>query len=152
MRNGVSEFLDVAGEWHVTHHVDASLRPDFVGLDIEFRMAFTQDGPQLSGYGEKFLVEERQAGVDEVSHLEITGWANQNCVQVSLIEVGPARIIVGDIAWRASDPDHMTGSFRVDLARTSGRSEAVRRPVGFFKGAAGRCLPSVLLGSCPRLD
>jgi hypothetical protein len=41
--------------------------------------------------------------------------------------LGPERTIVGEIVWKAIDPDHMIGSFRVDLAKTSGRSEAVRQ-------------------------
>jgi hypothetical protein len=123
----VSEPLDLAGEWRVTHRVDASRRPDLVGLNIEFRMAFTQDGSQLSGYGEKILVDRQQASPDEISHLEVTGWASQTSVQVALIEVGRARTIVGDIAWSTIHPHRMAGSFRVDFAQTSGRSEAVRR-------------------------
>jgi hypothetical protein len=119
--------LDLTGDWHVTHHVDASIRPDFLGLAIEFRMAINQDGPQLAGYGEKFLVDQQRAGADEASRLEVTGWVSEAGVQISLIEVGPARTIIGDITWRALGSDHMAGSFRVDLAQTSGRSEAVRR-------------------------
>jgi hypothetical protein len=131
MRNKLSSApLDLTGTWRVTHRVAASRRPDFVGRDIAFRITFVQDGKQLAGEGEKFLVDFEPADPSEVSLLEITGWVHPTNVQISLMErspLGRAGAIVGEIAWKPIDPDHMIGSFRVDLAETSGRSEGVRQ-------------------------
>jgi len=125
-----SKPLDLTGRWRVIHFVETSQRRDFVGLDIEFHITFFQDGGQLAGEGEKFLVDRQPADPDEVSRLAITGWADDEEVRISLMESspqGPDRTIIGEIVWKALDPDHMIGSFRVDLAKTSGRSEAMRQ-------------------------
>ena len=119
--------LNVAGHWRVTHHVEASQRADFVGLDIAFQITLTQDGGQVAGEGEKFLVDRKPASAGEASRLEITGWAHETEVRISLMEVGPTRTTIGTIDWTAVDTDRMAGRFSVDLAKTSGRSEAVRQ-------------------------
>jgi len=124
------EPLDLTGRWRVTHHVEASRRPDFVGLDIEFQITFLQDGEQLAGEGEKLLVDQQPASPGEISQLAMTGWVHKAEVRISLMESSPQnpdRTIVGEIVWKAIGPDHMIGSFRVDLAATSGRSEAARQ-------------------------
>jgi hypothetical protein len=124
-----SEPLDLTGRWRVAHHVESSARPAFVGLDIEFQISFLQDGEQLAGEGEKFLVDRKPAGPEEASRLAITGWVHGRDVRISLMESTPqvpVRTIIGEIVWTAAGPDRMVGSFRVDLAETSGRSEATR--------------------------
>jgi hypothetical protein len=126
-----SQPLDLTGVWRVTHKVERSRRASLVGLRIEFKMTFLQDGKQLAGEGEKFLVDHQPARWEEASRLAITGWVHARDVKISLLEIAPQngqRAIVGEIAWVAIAPDHMAGSFRVDLAETSGRSEAVRLP------------------------
>src|SRR5687768_13529801 len=125
-----SKSLDLTGRWRVAHRVEASERPDFVGLDIEFHITFFQDGEQLAGEGEKFLVDRQPAGPDEVSRLAITGWVHGAEVRISLMEISaqhPQHTIVGEMVWKVVDADHMIGSFRVNLAETSGRSEAARQ-------------------------
>ena len=122
--------LDMTGRWRVTHHVVSSGRPEFIGLDSEFQISFSQDGQQLAGDGEKFLVDRQPADPGEVSRLAITGWVRDDDVRISLMELSlqrPAHTIIGEIAWKVKSRDHMIGSFRVDLAETSGRSEAVRQ-------------------------
>jgi hypothetical protein len=124
-----AEPLDMTGTWLVSHRVISSARPDFVGLDIQFQINFSQDGQQLAGDGEKFLVDSHPASPDEISRLAITGWVRDVDVRISLMELSlqrPARTIIGEIVWTATNRDRMVGSFRVDLAETSGRSEAVR--------------------------
>jgi hypothetical protein len=126
-----TEPLDMTGTWRVSHRVISSARPDFIGLEIEFQITFAQDGQQLAGDGEKFLVDSLPASPDEISRLAITGWVRENEINISLMELSlqrPARTIIGEIVWAAKSRDHMIGSFRVDLAETSGRSEAVREP------------------------
>lgn len=128
----VSEPLDLTGRWRVVHHVESSERVDFVGLNIEFQIDFLQDGQQLAGEGEKFLVDRQPANPDEISRLAITGWISGDEVRISLMEVtpnGPAQTIIGEIVWNAAGPAHMIGNFRVDVANTRGRSEAVRQAV-----------------------
>ncbi|HEX2139305.1 MAG TPA: hypothetical protein VHG33_06305 [Woeseiaceae bacterium] len=130
MTTKLSEALDLTGTWRVAHRVTASQRPDFLGLDVEFRITFVQDGGQLAGEGEKFLVDREPADPREVSHLEITGWVHETDVQISLMErspLSPERTIVGAISWKPVDANRMIGSFRVNLAETSGLSEAVRQ-------------------------
>ena len=125
----VTSDLDLTGTWRVHHRVEASQRATFVGLDIAFEINFVQDGKQLAGEGAKFLVDREPAGPHEISRLAITGWVHGDDVRIALIESPahlPDRAIIGEIVWRAIDPDRMTGRFRVDLAETSGRSEAVR--------------------------
>lgn len=122
--------LDLTGEWRVIHRVAASARLDFIGMDIAFQVRFSQDGQQLAGEGEKFLVDRQPASPDEVSHLAITGWVQDDDVTISLMEIsprGPERTIIGEIVWKAIDADRMLGHFRVDLADTTGLSEAVRQ-------------------------
>ena len=122
--------LDLTGRWQVIHHVAASARLDFIGLDIAFQIRFSQDGQQLAGEGEKFLVDRMPARPDEVSRLTITGWVQNDDVTISLMEIsprGPERTIIGEIVWKAIDADQMLGQFRVDLADTTGLSEAVRQ-------------------------
>jgi hypothetical protein len=123
--------LDLTGIWRVTHHVETSRRASLVGLRIEFKMTFVQDGNQLAGEGEKFLVDHQPAKWEEASRLAITGWVHGRDVRISLLEIAPQngqRAIVGEIAWIAEAPHRLAGSFRVDLAATSGRSEAERLP------------------------
>ncbi len=125
-----SKPLDLTGRWRVTHYVEASQRRNFIGMDIGFQITLFQDGEQLGGEGEKFLVDRQPANSDEVSRLAITGWVHDAEVRISLMESspqGPERTIIGEIVWNALSPDHMIGSFRVDLAETSGRSEAMRQ-------------------------
>lgn len=131
MRNAfTSKPLDLTGRWRVIHYVESSEQRNYIGLDIEFQITFLQDGEQLAGEGAKFLVDRQPAHLDEVSRLAMTGWVHEAEVRISLMESspqGPERTIVGEIVWKAMNPDHMVGSFRVDVARTSGRSEAMRQ-------------------------
>ena len=130
MRNpSASPPLDLTGRWRVRHRVERSLRPSFVGLSIEFQVSFLQDGPQLAGEGEKFLVDDAPAPPGETSRLAITGWIDGRNVRLSLLETAPQnadRTIYGEIFWQAVSADRLVGEFRVDLACTGGRSEALR--------------------------
>ena len=121
-------FPDLTGQWTVTHDVTASERHDFVGLSIEFQVTLLQSGDQLAGAGRKFLVAQHPADPEEGSQLEITGWVRGSRVQLALMEVPVSgdRINCGSIDWAVINPHLMTGTFNVDLARTSGRSNARR--------------------------
>ncbi len=122
---------DLTGQWRVIHDVQKSELARYVGLKIEFQMSLSQHGDQVSGVGEKFLVDWQLATREEASRLEVAGRVEERDIRLSLLESPPhhpERKIVGEIIWRAEDPDRMVGSFRVDHAATSGRSEALRRP------------------------
>lgn len=121
--------LDLTGSWWVKHRVRTSEQARYVGLDIDFHVTLRQDGQVLSGHGEKFAVDQRLAARDEASRLEVEGRVEGRNVRISLVERSPHapdRAIVGTIAWQAEGPDRLTGSFQVDLADTSGSSEALR--------------------------
>ena len=124
-----SSVVDLGGRWRVIHDVRKSKRPHFVGLKIEFHVTLAQFGGSLVGSGEKFLVDSAPARPDEVSLLEISGRVEQQTVKLSLLERidgRPERSLIGEILWRPFGRNHMLGSFEVDIAETSGRSEAFR--------------------------
>ena len=126
------EALDLTGRWRVIHQVQKSSVSRYVGLSIEFHVTLVQDGDRVTGDGEKFLVDWQLAGRGETSRLAIDGRIDGGKVQISLMErapQNPERTILGEISWRPVDANHLIGSFRVDAAETSGRSEALRRPV-----------------------
>lgn len=121
--------LDLTGAWRVVHHVEKSERSAFVGLRIEFQITLRQNGDEITGEGEKFLVDWRLAARDEASRLTVEGRVDGPRVHVSLIERAPhdlERAITGRIDWTFVEPDRLSGTFQVDLAETSGRSDAQR--------------------------
>lgn len=121
--------VDLSGRWRVIHDVRNSKRAHLIGLKIEFHVTLVQFGGSLVGNGEKFLVDSAPAKPDEVSLLEISGRVEQQAVKLSLLERidgRPGRSLIGEIRWQPFGRNHMLGTFEVDIAETSGRSEAFR--------------------------
>src|SRR5688572_28614344 len=114
---------ELTGQWRVVHRVRRSYLQRYVGLTIEFQVNLVEFGGAIVGNGEKFLVDSELASPDAVSRLEISGVIEGSDIRLFLMERPegrPNHMIVGEIVWCPVDTDHMTGTFWVDLHRTSG--------------------------------
>jgi hypothetical protein len=120
---------DLNGRWRVVHRVESSERSRFVGLSIEFQVNLVEFGGAIVGSGEKFLVDHELTGREERSHLDISGAVRNAEIRLSLLERPdnrPDSILIGEILWRPTGEDQLTGTFWVDAGKTRGSSEAFR--------------------------
>ena len=122
--------FDLTGRWQVTHQVQRSSVSRYVGMELEFDVELSQDGKSATGEGRKFVVDWELAPREEASTLSLRGSVGDGSVRLDVIERSPAhpgREMTGEIIWKVVAPDYLVGSFRMDVAGSSGTSKARRR-------------------------
>ena len=118
---------NLSGRWLVTNAIDATDYTAFSGLRIRFRIHLVQRGESVSGYGEKFTVNDEPLPESQRNPIELAGTVRGRDVLVRFLERGARRVSSGGFRWRVS-PDGRTlqGTFDSTAAGTHGRSHASR--------------------------
>jgi len=118
---------NLSGRWLVTNAIDATDYQAFSGLRIRFRVHLVQRGESLSGYGEKFTVNDEPLPSSQRSPIELAGTVRGRDVLVRFLEHGSRRVSSGGFRWRLSEDGRtLQGTFDSTAAGTHGRSHASR--------------------------
>jgi len=114
--------INLNGEWKI---VDTMESGRYKGLEIGFRMFFSQQGNTFTARGEKWWVNGQKIPTKQHSPLNITGTIQGNIVHGIFTEKGSTRELSGQFLWVIQDHTTMVGKF-VSTATSHGPSIAAK--------------------------
>jgi hypothetical protein len=118
---------DLAGRWELTNQVDSTSHPAFQGLRVGYRLRLRQDGPRITGSGEKVSENGVLLLPSQRTPITVSGTVEGFQVVLRFTEQGAERSSGGVFRWRLSaDGTAMEGRFSSDAASSRGTSVASR--------------------------
>jgi penicillin-binding protein 1A len=119
--------VDLSGRWEVTNSVDETSDPALRGQRLSYRISLRQEGPKITGEGERMAENGSPLPDEERTAIHLTGVISGRQVSLQFVERGGRRISGGSFRWRlASGGGRMAGTFSSGAADSHGASLAAR--------------------------
>ena len=119
---------DLDGTWTMTNEVRDSSLKTFRGLRLQYRLQLQQDGPRVTGNGQKVSENGRALRKSARTPITLAGTVEKDKVQLTFREKGRRRESGGTFQFQLAEDGSLRGSFESDAARSSGQSVVRRVP------------------------
>lgn len=114
---------DLSGRWTIENAVERSTYSPYLNVRTSFTVAFTQNGNELTGVGEKTAISGHAVAGHDHTPLKIHGTLDGGKIHATFTEEGIKRETSGVFDWEISDQgSRWVGTFFSTAADTSGPS------------------------------
>jgi hypothetical protein len=114
---------DLSGRWTIENTVERSSFSPYLHMRTTFTIAFTQNGTEFSGVGEKTTISGHGVSGHDHTPLKISGTINGAKIHATFTEQGVKRETSGAFDWEVADNGtKWIGTFYSTAAETSGPS------------------------------
>jgi hypothetical protein len=119
---GKNRTINLTGEWRLT---DTIIEGPFKGLQIGFKMNFTQEGDKFNAVGEKYWENNKEISIKQRIPLSISGILTDNVIRGTYEENGLKTNSGGEFIWVSQTSSSFIGSF-VSSTGSKGKSELIK--------------------------
>lgn len=116
----------VTGDWEINNHIEATTFARYEGLQLGYRLHFTQRGTRVFGSGRKWTEDGRQLQPAARTPIDFEGTIANGVLKARFVEYGSQRVSDGEFAWQVVDGNRLDGTFASTVADTRGSSSGRR--------------------------
>jgi hypothetical protein len=125
---GIKQYYDqnppyhITGTWIIENKIEQTSYSPFKNLQLTYTVQFTQNGPSLTGSGEKTMEAGHEIAGHAHTPIQITGNFAGDSIDASYAEDGVKRQSHGEFHWKLAKGGSWVGTFHSTAADSAGSS------------------------------